>query len=101
MASAKNKLSDLQAVHDKKVVVPNRIKGALAKLKATGQDWAYESDFMRLASPPVSVTDISRFREGFKDFWRDMPSTNGTKSSKRVWFVSPTLAKQWDDALNA
>jgi hypothetical protein len=88
-------LADLRATHDKNVVIPNRIKGALAKMAASGSEWEYESDFLKLSA--VSTTDISRFREQFADFWAELPSTNGKSTMRRAWFATKKLADSWKD----
>jgi|SRR6266404_6062155 len=88
-------LDDLRAAHDKDVIVPNTIKAALARLADSGDAWAYEGDFMKLVSPGISTTDISRFRDQFEDHWAVMPSTNGKSSVRRVWFASKKAAAEW------
>lgn len=100
MASAKQKktLADLHAAHDKNVMIPNRIRDTLKALAASGDDWMYEQDFIRLSKPPIAGMDISRYRDQFTDFWVDTPSTNGKSSSRRVWFASKALAAKWKDS---
>lgn len=77
-SAAKKTLADFRSVHDKNFVVPQKITAGLAKLGKDG--WDYEPDFIRLCG--VSVTDFSRFREQFADFYVNV---GGSKSSKRVW----------------
>jgi hypothetical protein len=95
----KKTLADLHAAHDKNVMVPNRIKATLETLAASGDDWIYETDFIASAKPPLSTTDISRFRDQFKDFWAETPPTNGKSSSRRVWFASKKLADKWKETI--
>ena len=71
MTTEKRTLADLSAIHDKNVMIPNRIKQALAALAVSGNDWTYEADFIKDAKPPISATDISRFRGQFADFWAE------------------------------
>ena len=97
---AKLSLADLAALHDKKVIIPTRIRAAVAKLQASGDDWIYESDLLRLVSPPIGNNDISRFREQFMDLWVETPSTNGKNSTRRVWFATKKLADQWKEQIN-
>lgn len=75
---AKKTLADFASTHDKNVIVPTKIKAGLAKLGKDG--WDYEPEFIRLCG--VSVTDFSRFREQFADFYVNV---GGSKSSKRAW----------------
>lgn len=94
-----NTIADLRAVHDKSVVIPNRIKAALNQLHASGDAWIYESDFMRLCKPPVSGQDIARFRDQFQDFWAEMPSVNGKNQVRRVWFATKSAADEWKESI--
>lgn len=100
MATAKRTLADLSAAHDKKIIVPNRIRAALAVLVDSGNDWVYESDFLKLASPPISGADISKYRGKFLDFWHETPATNGKSSARKVWFASKSLAVKWKASLS-
>ena len=101
MATAKKQtLADLSAAHDKKVIVPNRIRAAIETIKAKGFDWVYEGDFIKLAVPPISGTDISRFRDQFADFWADTPPVNGKSTARKVWFASKALCAKWKASLN-
>jgi hypothetical protein len=93
----KKTLADLHAAHDKNVMIPNRIRQALELLKASGDDWAYEPDFMALTKPGISAIDISKFRGQFTDFWAETPAVNGKNTIKRVWFASKTLANKWKE----
>src|SRR5208282_6094699 len=92
----KKTLADLHAAHDKSVMIPNRIRAALAALLASGDDWAYEPDFMALTKPGISSIDISKYRDQFKDYWAEMPSTNKSRVA-RVWFPSKKLADKWKE----
>lgn len=101
MATAKkgNTIADLRAVHDRSVVIPNRIRAALAALLATGDTYAYESDFIKAAKPPISAIDISRFREEFKDFWSETPASNGKSSARKVWFSTKKACDEWKEVI--
>lgn len=80
-------LADFRAAHDRNVIVPAKIKKALADLeKAGAENWLYESDFIKLAG--ISQTDIGMFREQFADH---IVETTG-RNSKRVWFASAKVA---------
>ncbi|MGO8847258.1 MAG: hypothetical protein ACLQFI_18370 [Methylocella sp.] len=96
----KKTLTDLRAIHDRSVVVPNRIRACIAALVASGNEWAYEGDFMSLVKPPISGTDISKYREQFTDFWADMPAMNGKSHVRRAWFATKKLADKWKEEVN-
>lgn len=89
-------LADLRAVHDKAVVIPNRIKSAIDKLAAVSwQEWAYESDFKLLTEPRLCDKDLSDYREQFKEFWALLPSSNGKRDAKKVWFATERALCEW------
>jgi len=100
MATAKRTLADLSAAHDKKIIVPNRIRAALAALATSGNDWVYESDFIKLVLPPISGSDLSKYRSYFAGFWEETPSVNGKSSARKVWFASKALAAKWKASLS-
>ena len=86
--SGKN-LADFRAAHDPNVIVPAKIKKALADMLAEGKEtWEYETDLMRRAN--VSTTDLARFRPMFE---AHIVETNG-RNSKRVWFASVKVAEE-------
>lgn len=95
----KRSLADLSAVHDRKVVVPNKIKAALTALAASGNDWIYESEFIKLTATPISNTDIAKYRDQFADFWDVTKPTDGKSQPRRVWFTSKALAAKWKASL--
>lgn len=89
-------LDDLRAIHDRTIVVPNRIKAAIAKLAEEGpENWCYECDFIKLLTPNIASKDISDYREQFADFWALMPPTNGVRDAKKVWFATKKAADSW------
>ncbi len=92
-------IADLRAAHDKKVMIPNRIRAAIAAVTTSGDEWAYESDFMNLVKPAISSQDIAKFREQFLDFWAEMPATNGKSSIRRVWFATKKAADEWKESV--
>lgn len=92
-------IADLRATHDKSVVIPNRIKAAIAALAGSADEWIYEVDFMKLAKPPLGSQDIAKFRDQFADFWAEMPSTNGKSQVRRVWFATKKAADEWRESI--
>lgn len=93
-------IADLRAVHDRSVVVPNRIKSAIAVLAASDDSWAYEIDFLKLAKPPIGSQDIAKFRDQFADYWAEMPGINGKAQIRRVWFATTEAKKEWEESVN-
>lgn len=80
-------LADFRAAHDKNVIVPAKIKKALADMEAEhAENWAYEGDFMKRAG--ISQTDVGMFREQFADH---VIETSG-RNAKKVWFASAKVA---------
>jgi len=83
-------LADFRALHDPNVIVPNRIKAALAKMLAEGPDqWEYESDFIKLAQ--ISQTQIGMFREQFIKHVVETAQVHG-RHGRKVWFADPKIA---------
>ena len=74
-------LSEFRAAHDKNFIVPAKIKDAL---KALGDGWEYEAQFIRLAG--ISQTDMGNFREQFSDHIVLVDRT------KRVWAGTKSAA---------
>jgi len=89
-------IADLRAVHDKSVLIPNRIREALEALAARGDEWAYEQEFMALVKPGISSPDISKYRDQFVDFWAELPGSKSSRSC-RAWFASKKLANKWKE----
>lgn len=94
-APVKNTLGDLRALHDRSVIVPNRIREALALLRKSGRAWMYETDFVGLVKPAIGNTDMSKYRAQFERFWTETPATNGKSSVRKVWFATEALRNQW------
>lgn len=93
MATPKGKtLGDFRAVHDLNVIVPNKIRAALAAmLKESNEQWEYEVDFMKRAT--ISPTNIAAFRDQFAEHIVQTPHVHG-RQSKRVWFADPKVARK-------
>jgi fumarate hydratase class II len=61
-----NTLADFRGQFDMNVVVPTKIKTALAELLKLGEEtWEYESDIIKRAG--ISQTHMATFREQFVD----------------------------------
>jgi hypothetical protein len=86
-----NTLSSLRATHDRRVVIPNKIRTALAAMAKSGDEWKYDEEFRKLAG--VSPADLKEFRDDkeFKDLWAEMPATNG----RRTCGASGSPPKNW------
>lgn len=80
-------LADFRAAHDKNVIVPAKLKKALADMEAEHpENWSYEADVIKRAG--ISQTEMSTFRDQFADH---IVETSG-KTQKRVWFASAKVA---------
>jgi hypothetical protein len=91
MSSAKRDLGSFRAAHDKSVIVPNKIKAALAALeKRDGVEaWCYDAELLKLAD--LSVNDIAPYREKFENHIVITPAARG-RQGKRVWFANTKTA---------
>ena len=83
-------LSDFRALHDPNVVVPNKIRAALASMATEGKEhWEYEADFLKRAG--VTPLQLAAFRETFKTH---IVETGNSRNAKRVWFADPKTAEK-------
>ena len=90
MATKAKTLEDFRAAHDKNVIVPNKIREALAQLQKVGPEhYEYENEFIKLAG--ISQTDMGMFRDQFSDYFLETPRTNGGRQ-RRVWFGDKKVA---------
>ena len=82
---------DYRALHDKGVIVPNKIRAGLAKLLEIGPEhWEYDEQFRALCS--IQGADLAAYRGQFARHWFMTPGTAGGKGAKRVWFGDPKVA---------
>lgn len=91
MASKGKTLDDFRAAHDKNVIVPAKIKKALADMEKEGgaENWDYEVQFIKRAG--ICVTDLAMFREQFADH---IVETSG-RNPKRVWIANSKAAQKF------
>jgi len=83
-------LADFKAAHDPNVIVPNKIRAALAAIEKEGpENWLYEVDFLKLSG--VSTTQLSQFRDQFADHIIETPASS-RGSAKRVYFGNAKVA---------
>jgi hypothetical protein len=88
MPKAKN-LADFKNVADPDVIVPRKMREALAAMAKEGpENWEYEGDFIKRAC--VSNFHCARYREQFIEHVIEIRE-NG-KASRRVWFGSAKVA---------
>lgn len=87
MVKPVNTLDSFRALHDESVVVPNKIRAALATvMKESAEGWRYEGDLLKLAG--ISTTQLAGYREEFKNHIVEI----GGRNAKRVWFADPKVA---------
>lgn len=85
-------ISDFRAAHDPDVIVPNKIREALAAMAKVGPEhYEYEGDFVKLAG--LSQTQISAYREQFIDHIVKAASTS-KRAARNVWFADIKAAKK-------
>lgn len=83
-------VSDFRAAHDRNVIVPNKIRAAIAAMAAIDKEhWEYESDFVKLAG--ISQTDLGQFRDQFAPNVVETPKMHN-RSGRRVWFATAKAA---------
>jgi hypothetical protein len=92
-------LASFRAAHDKNVIIPNKIRAALAQMEAEegSESYAYEANdpegrptFLKRAG--ISVTELAMFREQFADYIVEL-GNNSRDRGKRVWFATTKAAK--------
>lgn len=90
MASKPKTLADFKAAHDPNVIVPNKIRAALASIEKEGpENWLYEGDFLKLSG--LSVSQLASYRDQFAAHIIEAPATHG-KAVKRVYFGNAKVA---------
>ncbi len=91
MATKARTAADFKAAHDRNVIIPNKIRVALAKLLEIGAEhYEYDEGFRALCG--VAGKDLAAYRDQFKHNWFLTEGTNGAKSAKRVWFGNAKVA---------
>lgn len=85
-------IADFRSAHDPNVIVPNKIRAALAAmLKEGAEQWEYELEFIKRAG--ISNTQMGQFREQFADYVVEAAASSG-RAGKRVWFADAKVAKK-------
>lgn len=83
--------ADFRAAHDKDVIVPNKVRAALAKLLEIGPEhFEYDEGFRALCG--VQAAELANYRNKFAQHWFLTPGTSGGKGTKRVWFGNAKVA---------
>ncbi|MBP8231776.1 MAG: hypothetical protein KAY22_05680 [Rhizorhabdus sp.] len=88
-------LADFRAAHDQSVIVPNKLRTALAQLQAEGGDenWEYESDFLRRAG--VSNSVIGQYRDQFATHIASVRVSTHGGGFKRIWIATTKAAAKF------
>jgi hypothetical protein len=82
-------LADFRAAHDLDVIIPSRIRKALADMRAEHRErWYYEADFLKLAG--VANQHISGYRDQFA---AHIVETRG-RNPKKCWFGNTDAAAE-------
>lgn len=88
-ANAKvNDLSAFRSQYDRNVIIPNKIKAALARmLKESSEAWLENGDFSKLSG--VGLTELGTFKTQFE---KHIVEVGGSGRGKRIWFADPKVA---------
>lgn len=82
-------LADFKAQFDPDVVVPNKIKAALASLLKEGpESWEMEAEIIKRAG--ISQTQMSAYRGQFEK--HIVSARSPGKDGKRIWFADAKVA---------
>lgn len=82
-------LAEFKARFDRSVVVPNKIRAALAALAKEGPEaWEYEGDIIKRAG--ISQSDMGLFREEFEK--HVVLVRESGRSDRKVWFADAKVA---------
>jgi hypothetical protein len=85
-------LADFKAQHDPSVVIPNKIRAALAQLVKRGKEnWVYEPELLQLAG--ITQPQLTTYRDGFEA--HIVMTSTGGRSPKRVWFGDAKVARRF------
>lgn len=91
MASKARTAADFKAAHDVSVIVPTKIKAALAALLKIGPEhFEYDEGFRALCG--IQAKQLADFRDQFKTHWFITTGRSSNKGGKRVWFGNPKVA---------
>lgn len=91
MASKAKTIADFKAAHDPDVIVPTKIRAALASLVKEGaENWEYELDFAKRAG--INNTQLGAYRDQFSD--HIVLAANTGRTPKRAWVGDAKVAKK-------
>lgn len=83
-------VADFRAAHDPDVVVPNKIRKALADMVVEGPEhYEYENEFVKRAG--VGQQQLATYRDEFVAHIVEAPGRHG-RAGRRVWFGSAKAA---------
>jgi hypothetical protein len=88
-------LADLRSVHDKDIVIPNKIRAVIAAMAKEGPEHhVYEQELIKLAD--ISVGDLAKYRGDFEDHIFVVTTANGKAlpSPKNIWFHDVKVVKK-------
>lgn len=99
--AAKRSLSTFAAAHNPAIIIPNKIRAALEKMRKDDGDesYAYEfsdstggTPFAKLAG--VSIVHLNAYREQFEEHLVEAKQDTGSRRGPRwVWFATAKAAK--------
>lgn len=105
---ATNTLAAFKSLHDPSVIIPSKIKSALAKLAKEEVAFAYEATDNRGGEPMtrragVSTTHLSQYRKQFAEhIVQVLDQTGKRRGARLVWFgdAAVAFAARGDKAAN-
>lgn len=88
MPQPKRDLAAFRAAHDTNVIIPAKLRAALADLEAKDgpQSWEYEAEFLKRAK--VANAQLGAFRDEFAEHVVEV----GGRNPKRIWFATKKTA---------
>jgi hypothetical protein len=83
--------ADFKALHDRSVIVPNKIRETLAALVKVGPEhFEYDEAFRGMCG--LQAAELAEYRDQFKKHWFITPGRSSNKGGKRVWFGNAAVA---------
>lgn len=92
MSGKARTVAEFRSVHDRSVVIPNKIRAALAELLKVGPEhYEYEVEFMKRLQG-VSVADMGMYRDQFEEYVLEVQIPGKGSNKRKVWFGDKKVA---------
>ena len=84
-------IAQFRALHDKNVIIPNKIRKALERLREIGPEhFVYDEEFRQLCG--IQGAELAAYRDQFARHWFMTVGLTKSKNDKRVWFGNSKVA---------